>query len=165
MGGKGGGGNSEPGWMPYWRADQERIAKEKLAADTAAFDAKTKADKAAKAQAAADKAAADKAASDKAAADKTAADKVISDKAAADKLARETPLGPAIQAGGAITQPTPNPLAAAPAGLASDANTATGSAGNVLGGAVLSPPSYWNGGGGYGPRTPRQSSSLRTTNV
>jgi hypothetical protein len=36
MGGKGGGGNEEPGWMPAWRAEQARLASEKETADAAA---------------------------------------------------------------------------------------------------------------------------------
>lgn len=161
MGGKGGGGNSEPGWMPTWRAEQDRLAKEKLAADTAAFNEEAAAKKAAKAQAAADKEAARVAAETAAAADKTAKDTAAAEKAAADQKIRETPIGPAIGAGGGINQPGGS--AANPLSLASDANTALSSAGNVLGGAVLSPPNYWTNGGNN-PRSPRQS-SLRTTNL
>jgi membrane protein involved in colicin uptake len=153
MGGKGGGGNDEPGWMPTWRAEQEKIAKAK--ADQDAIDAANKAaaDKAAKEQAAADKAAA--AAADKAAkdADKAASDKAASDKAAADKLALETPLGPSIQAGGAITQPT----------AAGNPTLGGAGAGDALGGAVLDPPKYWVGGTDSFKSPSTRKSSLRTT--
>ena len=154
MGGKGGGGNDEPGWMPIWRAEQEKQAKAK--ADQDAIDAANKAaaDRAAKEQAAADKAAA--AAADKAAkdAEKSASDKAAADKAAADKLALETPIGPAIQAGGAITQPTASGNPAVPGG--------TG-AGDTLGGAVLDPPKYWVGGADSFRSPSTRRSSLRTT--
>jgi len=168
MGGKGGGGGDN-GQAAYYAQQQDAANKARIEKETAAAAEVTKAQKAAKAQAAADKKAAADAVKAKADADKAAADQAAADKAAAEQKIRETPLGPAIQAGGAITQPTPNNGGGTPNPLAlpSDANTAPGSAvgaGNVLGGAVLSPPSYWAGSHAYGPRTPRQS-SLRTTNV
>ena len=152
MGGKGGGGNDQPGWMPAWQAEQDRIAKEKLDADTAAAASDAAAKKAAKEQAAADKAAAAEADRVAKAAEKDASDKAASDKAAADKLALETPIGPAINAGGAITQPT---AAGNPAG--------SGGAGDALGGAVLDPPKYWVGGADSFRSPSMRRSSLRTT--
>jgi membrane protein involved in colicin uptake len=151
MGGKGGGGNEEPGWMPAYRAQQ---AKDKEAADKAAAD-KAASDKAAADQAAADQKAADKAAADQAAADKSAADKAASDQAAADKAAADklahTPLGNPIQAGGAITTPTSAGNAAGTEGL-----------GNALGGSVLSPPSYWVGGANKTNPTGRSTGAIKT---
>jgi membrane protein involved in colicin uptake len=145
MGGKGG-GNEQPGWMPYWQAEQDKIAKAKAEADAKAAADKAASDKAAADQAAADKAAAKAAADAKTKADKDAAAKAAADKAAADKLARETPLGPPISAGGAITQPD---LTTPGAGLGTDTTGTAGTgagAGDLLGGAVVNPPSYWTGG-------------------
>ena len=151
MGGKGGGGNDQPGWMPVWQAEQDRIAKEKLEADTASAAADAAAKKAAKEQAAADKAAAAEADRVAKEAEKTASDKAASDKAAADKLALETPIGDAIPAGGAITQPT------------AAGNPAGSGAGDALGGAVLDPPKYWVGGADSFRSPSTRRSSLRTT--
>lgn len=84
MGGKGGGGGGEPGWMPYWKADQARIAKEKEAADAAAAAAKAAQPAPAPAAAPAPEPAAAAA------------------PAAAEPVAQGTPL----DAGGAVDQPT-----------------------------------------------------------
>jgi hypothetical protein len=163
MGGKGGGGGDN-GQAAYYAAQQDAENKKRIADETAAFDAKTKADKAAKAQAAADKKAAADAAKAKAAADKAAADQAAADKAAADKIKAETPIGPAISAGGAIDQPETPGVALRVNSTGMNSPGSTVSLGSVLGGAVVDPPSYWVGGGAAAPRSPK-ASSLRTTDV
>ena len=150
MGGKGGGGNSEPGWMPIWRAEQEKQAKAKSEADAAALRQTEAAKRAADDAAYQERlAAADKVKSDKAAADKATADADAAAKAEADKLAH-TPLGYPISSGGAIAAP----------GATDNAPGTT--LGDGLGGAVLSPPSYWVGGTGKGANTGRTSGAIKT---
>ena len=61
-----------------------------------------------------------------------------------------TPMGPAIGAGGAITQPT------------AGGNNTSANSGDVLGGAVLKPPNYWVGGIST-PTSGRGSGRLTTT--
>jgi len=151
MGGKGGGGSSEPGWMPIWRAEQEKQAKAKAEADAAALRQQEADKRAADDAAAAEKkAASDQAKADKAAADKLAADTAAADAAAADKLAH-TPLGNPIDSGGAIATP----------GAADNAPGTT--LGDGLGGAVLRPPQYWVGGTGKGTgNTGRSTGAIKT---
>lgn len=128
MGGKGGGGG-EPGWMPVWRAEQARLAKEKADQDAR--------DEAARVAAAA------KLPEPKAAAPEPEAPKPEPE----PDPGPPDPLGPAIDPGGAIEQPDQlgspsafgNTLAIkSPFGAGAVANTT----GDVLGGAVAEPAAF-----------------------
>jgi membrane protein involved in colicin uptake len=159
MGGKGG-GDSTPGWYPVWQAAQAKQQQDAaLAANQAAAD-KAASDKAAADQAAANKAAADQAASDKAASDKAASDQAAADAAAAADKAAHTPLGPAVSSGGAITN---QPTAAGNPAPGNTGGTAPPSSGDVLGGAVMTPPNYWVGGLGQATSTGRTRGNITTS--
>lgn len=121
MGGKGGGGG-EPGWMPVWRAEQARLAKEK--ADQDARDEAARVAAAAKIPEPTPK-----------------APEPEAPKPEPEPEGPPDPLGPAIDPGGAIAQPDQlgspsafgNTLATkSPFGAGAVANTT----GDILGGAV-----------------------------
>ena len=147
MGGKGGGGD-EPGWVPIYRAEQARLAKEKSDADAAA-SAKATADAAAAAQKTVDDAKAAPAAT-------TTSDTPAAAAAAAEPPPANNTLAPSIGGGGTTVDPN------SPFGTGSGTTTA----GDTLGGSVLNPPKYWTGNiGNYKPAPTSQAKkgSMSTT--